>query len=147
MYAEKGERHPGYDCFVFKRSLYPKFNLGLLCIGAVYFDRCLYINFLLNSDKFAEFKDLYLTFHLGDDRRWTNKKLKDYRLHNSKEIIKIIRKYEEIQQLRDDRFAFFERAVGLADRLEQDQKWYSFIIKLQRLFKNWLVTLLDNGKR
>ena len=27
MYAEKGEPHPGQDCFVFKRSLYEKFYL------------------------------------------------------------------------------------------------------------------------
>ncbi len=33
MYAEKGKPHPGQDCFVFKRSLYPKFYLETHAIG------------------------------------------------------------------------------------------------------------------
>jgi hypothetical protein len=34
MYCEIGEKHPGYDCFVFKKSLYPTFKLGTACVGA-----------------------------------------------------------------------------------------------------------------
>ncbi|NEN93580.1 MAG: hypothetical protein F6K48_33770 [Okeania sp. SIO3H1] len=147
MYAEKGERHPGHDCFIFKRSLYPKFNLGLVCIGTIWIGKCFYINCLLNSDKFAQFKDLYLTFHVGEDGSWrkNKKKFKDYTLHNSQEMIKIMRKYEEIQQLPYD--PVFEKYLAIVERLEQEQKWYNFIIRRQRLVKNWLTSLLNNGKR
>ncbi|NES71726.1 MAG: hypothetical protein F6K24_44265 [Okeania sp. SIO2D1] len=92
IYAEKGQPHPGHDCFVFKRSLYPKLNLGLVCIGTIWIGKCIYINCLLNSDKFAQFKDLYLTFHVGKDGSWrrNREKFKDYTLHNSQEMIKIM---------------------------------------------------------
>ncbi|MGB3508583.1 MAG: tetratricopeptide repeat protein [Microcoleaceae cyanobacterium] len=95
MYGEKGNPHPDHDCFIFKRSVYPKFRLGLICIGARWVGRCLYINCLLNAEKFAEFKDLYLTFHLGDRREWGSDKFNDYHLHNQKEMGKIMREYQE----------------------------------------------------
>ncbi|MFH1852173.1 MAG: hypothetical protein ABIA75_07510 [Candidatus Neomarinimicrobiota bacterium] len=43
LYSIEGENHPGIDCFVFQRSIYPKFQLGNICIGfppigAVLFD-------------------------------------------------------------------------------------------------------------
>ncbi|MCP5054021.1 MAG: hypothetical protein GY940_43030, partial [bacterium] len=34
MYTEIGEFHKGWDCFIFERSLYPRFQLGTACIGA-----------------------------------------------------------------------------------------------------------------
>ena len=68
MYAEVGEPHPGHDCFVFKRSLFPKFKLGTACIGAGRFGKVLITNLICHSDKFKVFKDKHLTFHLGDDR-------------------------------------------------------------------------------
>lgn len=33
MYAEMGESHIGHDCFIFKRDIYPQFELGNVCVG------------------------------------------------------------------------------------------------------------------
>lgn len=94
MYEEKGESHLGHDCFVFKRNLYPKFQLGLICIGMRWIGRALYINCLVNSNNFKEFEDLYLTFHIGDNRTWSNDLFNDYVLHNKKEIVKIMNTFK-----------------------------------------------------
>ena len=41
MWAQVGEKHPGYDCFVFRRDAYPNFDLGTACIGANWIGRVL----------------------------------------------------------------------------------------------------------
>jgi hypothetical protein len=41
MYAEIGTPHKGYDCFVFKRELHPKFKLGAVHVGSAGIGRCL----------------------------------------------------------------------------------------------------------
>jgi hypothetical protein len=65
MLAEKGYSHPGFDCFVFKRELYPKFSLANVCIGVPFIE----ITFSQNLFCFAErpmvFMREYLTFHIG----------------------------------------------------------------------------------
>ena len=94
MYAEPGMPHPGYDCFVFKRSLYPKFRLGDVCIGTAWIGRALLANMLLNSEKFREFKDLHLTFHIGDSVVWRGAEYDDYFQENHKEYMKIIGQLE-----------------------------------------------------
>jgi hypothetical protein len=70
MFAEVGETHPGSDCFVFKRELYPKFILGNVAVGARFFGLTLRTNVAAFSKQFKHFKDLHLTFHIGDDRVW-----------------------------------------------------------------------------
>ncbi|RPJ75271.1 MAG: hypothetical protein EHM20_09215, partial [Alphaproteobacteria bacterium] len=65
MWAEVGEIHPGWDCFVFKRNLYPKFNLEKGVIGAVSSGRILFYNLMFHSEQLLELKNSHLTFHLG----------------------------------------------------------------------------------
>lgn len=38
LYSEIGVPHPGTDCFIFKRSLYPRFCLGRINIGTYFLD-------------------------------------------------------------------------------------------------------------
>ena len=33
IFALDGASHPGFDCFVFHRSLYSKFRMGRICVG------------------------------------------------------------------------------------------------------------------
>ncbi len=95
MYAEVGHPHPGHDCFVFKRSLYPKFNLGKACIGANWIGRVLISNLICHSEHFDIFKDLHLRFHLGDDRRWKVPDYADYDKHNENELHKILSDFKQ----------------------------------------------------
>lgn len=65
MYAEKGRKHPGFDCFVFKRELYPKFSLAEICIGVPFIEITLSQNLFCFGEKPKVFTDERLTFHLG----------------------------------------------------------------------------------
>lgn len=65
MYALKGKPHPGFDCFVFKRELYPKFSLDTICVGVPFIG----IGLAQNLFCFAEIPKVFtgevLTFHMG----------------------------------------------------------------------------------
>lgn len=89
MYAELGGRHPGHDCFVFKRKSYPEYILGNACIGAKRIARVLMGNVIAFSKKYNEFKKLHATFHIGDDQAWNNPVYNDYYYHNLIELMKI----------------------------------------------------------
>ena len=93
MYAQVGEPHSGYDCFVFRRDLYPKFELGDVFIGAPHVGKVLRINLLCNTDNFKRFKNLHLTFHLGNDQVWRSDKYDDYAARNLAEFEQILAHY------------------------------------------------------
>lgn len=90
MFSEIGSPHIGYDCFVFKKELIEKFNLGNVCIGANWIGRAFISNLIAHSKKVEIIKDKHLTFHLGQDTVWMSKKYLDYDLHNRNELKKII---------------------------------------------------------
>jgi len=74
MYAETGKSHTGYDCFVFKRSLFPKFVLKDVCIGAPPAGNDLFYNIFTFGEKPILMFDKHLTFHIGLelDNKWAN---------------------------------------------------------------------------
>ncbi len=94
MYAEIGEPHPGYDCFVFRRSMYPQFKLGMICIGTAWIGRALLANMVSFSDHFREFRKEHLTFHLGDSLQWRQEEYHDYFQENLNEYETIYRQLE-----------------------------------------------------
>jgi len=94
LWAQIGEDHPGYDCFVFRRDVYPDFQLGTACIGANWIGRVLLANVCLQAKKFKIFKDLHLSFHLGDDRSWKIPDFNDYDTHNERQLQKILEAFE-----------------------------------------------------
>ncbi|MFM1874517.1 MAG: hypothetical protein RL266_254 [Bacteroidota bacterium] len=65
MYAEKGLKHPGFDCFVFRRDLYPKFSLANVCIGVPFIEITLSQNLFCFAKNPKVFTDEHLTFHIG----------------------------------------------------------------------------------
>ncbi len=94
MYAQTGSSHPGYDCFVFKKVLYPKFILGNICIGTAWIGRALLANMVCFSQKFREFNNLHLTFHIGDDVDWRKAEYDDYLQENHREYLTIFTRLE-----------------------------------------------------
>ena len=90
MFAEVGRPHMGYDCFIFKRAACKDFVLGSICVGAPYIGKTILVNQILNSNRFRVLYDQHLTFHIGNDKIWTSKNLKDYEIHNQREFDKII---------------------------------------------------------
>jgi hypothetical protein len=65
MYSEIGGPHPGYDCFVFHRSLLSSFILDHICIGVPFIEVTLLHNFIAFAKNLKHADDLHLTFHIG----------------------------------------------------------------------------------
>ncbi|HEU4719236.1 MAG TPA: hypothetical protein VFU15_15435 [Bacteroidia bacterium] len=91
LYAEAGEKHPGYDTLVFRRSLYEKFVLGNVCTGIPRFDTILIHNFYAFAENFRLFTGKHLTFHIGMTlcKRWGDN---DQYAFNEKEYAMVRRK-------------------------------------------------------
>jgi hypothetical protein len=88
--AKRGEKHPGFDCFVFLRQAYESFFLGDGCVGANWIGRILVSNIAAFSSSFRVFQDFHLTFHLGDERIWLNREARPLEMHNEKELISVL---------------------------------------------------------
>lgn len=90
MYAEPGTDHNGYDCFVFRREIYPKFELGDICMATPWSETTLTANMIAHSDNCTVLTRPHLTFHIGDSRTWMQ--LHDYRQHNTEQFAKVLDK-------------------------------------------------------
>jgi hypothetical protein len=95
MYAELGESHPGRDCFVWRRQATPHFVCGHTCIGTGGIGRVLQLNLAATAQRFHEYGDLHLTFHLGDERRWTDPDQQDIAAFNWSELVAVVRTLRE----------------------------------------------------
>jgi len=90
MYAESGKNHPGWDCFIFHRSMYPAFQLGQVCVGSGWFGRAMIINMATFAKNFRIFTDMQATFHIGNDQAWKEPLWEDYLEHNKNECRRIM---------------------------------------------------------
>lgn len=120
MIAEPGERHGGWDCFVFPRSFIDSLTLDGICIGAPYIGLAMLANLdALSGFRLVEHKDLHLTFHIGDDATWRGRT--DLSEHNR------LRLRENLDRLRETHApvparSFFERIdAELFERPRRDK--------------------------
>ena len=89
MYSEIGGAHPGYDCFIFHRSLVSKFLLDGVCIGVPFIEVSLLHNFIAFATKLRHIDNLHLTFHIGMEvMPPIDRDLYDYNRNNYEENIK-----------------------------------------------------------
>jgi hypothetical protein len=102
MYAQVGRPHPGCDCFVFKRSAYPDYRLGMAFIGSGRIGLIMAVNLYYNATTFKQFRDLHLTFHIGGDAPWLSDDLKAERAHNNDELKKLMIHYDVRRNPPDD---------------------------------------------
>lgn len=65
MWSEIGDTHPGFDCFVFHRNLFPKLILENVCIGVPFLEAAMAYNLFALSSNFNLFTHLHLTVHIG----------------------------------------------------------------------------------
>ncbi len=65
MYSDFGKPHPGFDCFVFKRDLFPQLILENVCVGVSFSEVALVHNFIAFAKQLKLVDNLHLTFHLG----------------------------------------------------------------------------------
>lgn len=93
MYAEVGLDHPGFDCFIFPKQVYPNFKLNNVFIGFPPIDYAFIINMLCNFKNFEIFRNLHLTFHIGNDKVWEKGSQEEYFILNTQETDKILEHY------------------------------------------------------
>ncbi len=92
MYKEQGKLHPGFDCFMFNRDIYPKFYLGASCVRSNWLERVLLSNVITFSKSFDFIKDEYMTFcnELAEQSREVV--FNAFTQHNETELLKILMK-------------------------------------------------------
>ncbi|SDL61414.1 hypothetical protein SAMN05421823_10751 [Catalinimonas alkaloidigena] len=155
MYAEVGKKHPGFDCFVFRRSLYPQFILGDACLGANWIGRVLIVNLMAFANKFRVFEQAHLTFHLGDDRSWRNPDFADYDAFNRQALITIIHQLLEkphVQQ-KPEVVHFFQEILkrdlkyGVDPQQQREQEQTPFLPKLTLWIRKVLHKLAERMAR
>ena len=67
MYSEFGKPHPGFDCFVFHRSIFPKIILESICLGVSFSEVAMVHNLIAFAERLKLIDDLHLTFHIGSE--------------------------------------------------------------------------------
>jgi len=101
MYADYGQSHNGFDCFVFPRRLFDRFVQSHVCVGAPDVMRALIFNLVALSESVLILRDAHLTFHLGDDKTWDNPALTDYFEHNRRCSQEVLAGHSRDQQRRE----------------------------------------------
>lgn len=91
IWSTLGMAHAGCDCFVFRRELYPKFDIGDIVMGTPWSETTLIANMVAYAKNFSVFKQAHATFHIGDRRIWLGHEYNDYRVHNTNEFARILK--------------------------------------------------------
>jgi len=65
LFNDDGRSHPGFDCFVFHRSMYNKFELARVCVGIPFVGILFAQNIFCFARRFKLFDKDKLTFHVG----------------------------------------------------------------------------------
>lgn len=92
IYKEKGSRHPGFDCFVFRREIYPLLKLQNICIGVPFVEISFSQNLFALSEHFKLFDKEHLTFHIGLEvfKKRAPQEYVDYNRKNFWKLIKTL---------------------------------------------------------
>lgn len=106
MLQEPGKNHPGFDCFVFHRSLYPQLVLENLCIGVPFFEISFSQNLFCLAQHFRLYDNEKLTFHIGMEI-FKRRMPKEYIRYNRQQYYAIIRQLEPLLDSR--KFPYADR--------------------------------------
>ncbi len=94
IYKEHSKKHPGFDCFVFHRSIFPKLKLEGICIGVPFIEISFSQNLFALSKNFKLFEEEHQTFHLGMEV-FKKRAPKEYFEYNKKQFWKLIPELKE----------------------------------------------------
>lgn len=124
-FAAVGRQHPGMDCFVFRRPVYPQFRLGNVAVGVSEVGLTLAANMSATAERFAVFHDLHATFHWGHDAPWRDSDLHDYWEHNTRELEKALSQFQGDPRLVSDPYlaCWLHRRGLLPDGLREVSAW------------------------
>lgn len=103
---QKGKSHPGFDCFVFHRNLYPQLKLQGICIGVPFIEIAFSQNLFALSKKFKLIDNEVLTFHIGEEI-FKRRMPRDYFFYNRRQFHKI--EQELMNEMRLEKFPYREK--------------------------------------
>ena len=106
MQAEKGLPHPGFDCFVFHRDLYPRFKMNGICIGVPFIGITLSQNLFALAKNPKVFDKEYLTWHIGLEI-FKKRAPREYFYYNKREFAKNVKELWPEMDIR--KFPWFEK--------------------------------------
>jgi hypothetical protein len=129
MYSSIGIQHPGHDCFCFKKEYFKYFTLGNTLVGANHFGKVLYANLYANIKRFEEIYNHHLTFHIGDEKAWANKKYIEYDEYNRNQCKKILLDLEQKHGEFDRR-----KPPGIFYRFLEESRLRRVYLKLRSYF-------------
>jgi hypothetical protein len=89
LYAEAGETHTGYDCFIFSRQIFEKFVLSDIYIGVPPAGNDIFYNIMAFAEKPVLLTEKHLTFHVGMDlvKEWGSAELNRYNAAQFKSLL------------------------------------------------------------
>jgi len=111
IFSEAGKIHAGYDMFVFKRELFPKFILNDTCLGIPFVGNDLFYNLFCFAEKPVLFTDKHLTFHIGLEllKDWGSAELKKHNYKEFRKTTKALMPYMDITKFPGAEMSFFRR--------------------------------------
>ena len=139
MYTAPSEPHPGSDCFVFPRSYVKNMTLGNVTIATKYFGSLFIANLdAISGFNFQWFRDLYLTFHIGNDRTWVWRI--DYEEFNLRESFKAMEEMEKEFIIPENSFCHrifqgFKKETKLSKKMIRQlkrMKWLVIVLRWLR---------------
>lgn len=86
---DQGKSHPGFDCFVFHRSLYHKLKLDGICIGVPFIEIAFSQNLFALARRFTLIENEFLTFHIGMEI-FKKRAPQEYFRYNQKQFWKLV---------------------------------------------------------
>jgi hypothetical protein len=93
--TQEGKNHPGFDCFVFHRSLFEKMELENICIGVPFIEITFSQNIFHLAQKFRLIETDQYTFHIGMEI-FKKRAPKEYVQYNRNEFRKAIKKLDPV---------------------------------------------------
>ncbi len=111
MYAEAGETHAGYDCFIFSRELLQKFILKDVYIGTPPSGGDLFHNLFVFANNPVLLTQKHLTFHVGMDlvKPWGDSVLNAHNEREHRKILKELKPLMDISKFPGAGYGFFRR--------------------------------------
>jgi hypothetical protein len=105
-----------------------------------YVAKALAVNMIGTADRFAEFGDQHVTFHLGDDQLWRDTRYRDYQEFNRRELLDACRYFCIFE---DPMHPFVERHIAYLDPARSSPRRYSLLRRLvckgRRMLTRWLL--------
>jgi hypothetical protein len=111
LVSEKGEEHPGYDCFVFKKELLPKLDLGNVAVGIPGIGFLFAHNLFLHADSCKVLYHEHLTFHLGMEivKPWSSEEEVRFQHSEIRDFLKRNKNKFDVSKFPGYNLPFFKR--------------------------------------